>query len=404
MRTVKWNCFIAAAVASAAAVGITTAAPAAEVTSTSPAAILIYPKLVANTANGVDTLLQMTNTSSQPANVRCFYVNANGHCSNAPTVVCDPNREPGSDANYCGEFGVCIPGWNETDFRFTLTPNQPISWRLSEGMSSFPLANQPGPNGHFNVSASFLQSSIPPSSEDPFLGELKCVLVGEDELPIAENWLQGEATIVSTNQGGVDAAGYNAIGIEATGANNRDNVLVLGTEYAGCPNMLSLDHFFEGAIDPVSGDIINTDVTFIPCSQDFNLQLPKSVVVQFLVFNEFEQRFSTSRTIDCLTNLPLADIDTRIGPFGDAQSIFSVAVQGTLTGQTLARGVNDDSASAPGGETILMVAQRFNTGSTNRFSAAYVPHHRGTRPQPDLIILPSAAPPQLPTDVDDLNP
>ena len=352
MMTVKWNPYLAAMVA-IAAVATGSAAPGfADISSTNPAAIVVYPKLVANAGDSIDTILQLTNVSSQPANVRCFYVNANGHCSNAPTVICDPNREVGSPANTCPTAGVCIPGWIETDFRFRLTPNQPISWRLSEGLSEFPLSSQSGPGGHFNI-----QSSIPPASEDPFLGELKCILVGDDELPIDSNWLEGMATIISAGAV-LDVAGYNAIGIQAVpGANNRDNVLVLGSEYNGCPNILSLDHFFDGAPDPVSGASVNTDVTFVPCTQDFNLQLPKSVTVQFLVFNEFEQRFSASRTIDCLTNIALSDIDTRIGSFGDQQSIFNVSVQGTLTGKTLARGVNDDSTNAPGGEALLMIAQ-----------------------------------------------
>lgn len=368
MRTVKWNPFLAGVVGAAAI--LTGSVAMGDVTSTNPAAIVIYPKLVANSAQGVDTYIQLTNSSSQPANVRCFYVNANGHCSNNPTQICDSNRVQGSLQNPCSTGSVCVPGWIETDFRFRLTPFQPIAWRLSEGLPNFPLADQSGPNGHFNI-----QSSIPPSSEDPFIGELKCVLVGDDELPIDRNWLKGEATIIDADT--VDLAGYNAIGIQAiAGANNRDNTLVLGTEYSGCPNIMSLDHFFDGASDPVGGDTVTTDVTFVPCSQDLNLQLPKDLVVQFLVFNEFEQRFSTSRTIDCLTNIPLTDIDTRPGSFGDTQSIFSVQVQGTLVGQTMARGVNNDAADAPGGETFLLVAQKSYNASR---SAAYVAHHRGTR-------------------------
>ena len=383
MLTVKWNPFLAAAAALAVATGGMVAPASADVSSTNPAAIVIYPKLVADSATNTDTVLQLTNVSSQPANVRCFYVNANGHCSNNPTQICDPNRAA-AGSNACPTGGVCIPGWIETDFRFRLTPNQPIKWRVSEGLADFPRANQPGPGGQFT-----LQSSIPPASEDPFLGELKCVLVGDDELPIDANWLEGKATIVS-EACPLDIAGYTAIGIQAIpGANNRDNTLVLGTEYNGCPNILSLDHFFDGATDPASGSEVTTDVTFVPCSQDFNLQLPKSLVVQFLVYNEFEQRFSTSRTIDCLTNIALTDIDTRLGEFGDLQSIFHVAVQGTLTGQTLARGVNDSSDDAPGGETMLMVAQRFHDAA---WSSAYVAHQRGVRAEPDLIILPAAAP------------
>jgi hypothetical protein len=382
MLTVKWNPFLAAAVAFAAtATGLATPA-SADVSSTNPAAIVIYPKLVADADAGIDTVLQLTNVSSQPANVRCFYVNANGHCSNDPARICNPNRDI-TGPEGCSTGASCIPGWIETDFRFRLSPNQPIMWRVSEGLDTFPLSNQPGPGGHFND-----QSSIPPASEDPFLGELKCVVVGDDELPIDANWLGGHATIVNDNE--PDIAGYNAIGIQAIpGANNRDNTLVLGQEYNGCPNILSLDHFFDDASDPVTNDNIRTNVTFVPCSQDFNLQLPKSLTVQFLVFNEFEQRFSASKKIDCLTDIALSDIDTRLGSFGDSQSIFNVAVQGTLTGQTLARGVNDESENAPGGETILMIAQRTNDET---WSAAYVAHQRGVRAQSDLIVLPAAAP------------
>ncbi len=380
MRTVKWNPFLAGVAAAASLMLGSTAM--ADLTSTNPAAVLVYPKLVANASEDVDTIIQLTNSSSQPASVRCFYVNANGHCSNDPELVCDPNREQGSAENPCTTDSVCIPGWIETDFRFRLTPNQPIVWRLSEGLREFPLANQPGPGGHFNI-----QSSIPPASEDPYIGSLHCVLVGDDELPIDRNWLKGEATIVDSDTS--DLAGYNAVGIQAVaGANNRDNTLVLGTEYSACPNMVSLDHLFDGADNPVSGNEVVTDVTFVPCSQDYNLQLPKGMVVQFLVFNEFEQRFSTSRSINCLTNIPLTDIDTRAGSFGDQQSIFSVAVQGTLAGQTLARGVNNDSSDAPGGETFMLIAQRIESGR----SSAYIAHQRGTRTQPDLIVLPAAAP------------
>lgn len=380
MRTVKWNPFLAGVAAAASLMLGSTAM--ADLTSTNPAAVLVYPKLVANSNESVDTVIQLTNSSSQPASVRCFYVNANGHCSNNPEQICDPNRVQGSSANPCSTDATCIPGWIETDFRFRLTPNQPIVWRLSEGLREFPLANQPGPGGHFNI-----QSSIPPASEDPIIASLHCVLVGDDELPIDRNWLKGEATIVDADTS--DLAGYNAVGIQAVaGANNRDNTLVLGTEYSACPNMVSLDHLFDGADNPVSGAEVVTDVTFLPCSQDYNLQLPKGMVIQFLVFNEFEQRFSTSRSINCLTNIPLTDIDTRAGSFGDQQSIFSISVQGTLAGQTLARGVNDDSSSAPGGETFMLIAQRIEGDS----SSAYIAHQRGTRTQPDLIVLPAAAP------------
>ncbi len=58
-----------------------------------------------------------------------------------------------------------------------------------------------------------------------------------------------------------------------------------------------------------------------------------------LVYNEFEQRFSTSARVGCYRNTPLADIDTLPGPTGDRYSIFAAGVQGTTVGQTRIRGV-----------------------------------------------------------------
>lgn len=225
-------------------------------------------------------------------------------------------------------------------------------------------------------------------SEDPFRGELKCILVGADEQPIDRNWLKGEATILDTDTS--DIAIYNAIGIQAIeGANNRDDTLILGEEYNACPNIIEILHFFDDANEPAHGDNVRTELTFVPCSQDFNLQIPKRITVQFLVFNEFEQRFSTSRPIDCLTTVPLSDLVPRPGDEDDFASIFNVAVQGTLTGKTLARGVNDDSEEATGGETFLVVITEFQDSD---YSASYVAHQRGARAQPDIIQLPAAAP------------
>jgi hypothetical protein len=56
---------------------------------------------------------------------------------------------------------------------------------------------------------------------------------------------------------------------------------------------------------------------------------------QFLVFNEFEQRFSTSRLIDCFDEVLLSNIDTR----NNTRSIFSINVSGTIAGQSRIRGV-----------------------------------------------------------------
>jgi hypothetical protein len=373
------------------------------VTSTNGAGLVVFPKLVVDTrgseATGTDTIIQLTNTSNEPVNVRCFLVNANGHCANSGTI-CNPEGDP--TLNRCSELEQCVPGWQETDFRLRLTPKQPIMWTVGRGLEKLPLADVPT-NGYFN------DGNIVPAPEDPMVGELKCVQVGEDEAPVDRNDLIGEATIETVARPfdsgpprvHVDSRGYNAIGIQAIeGENDGNNTLVLGQEYNACPNVLILDHFFDDADEPsIVGDKVRTHLTLVPCSEDFNLQAPISTTVQFLVFNEFEQRFSTSRSIRCFSEIVLSDIDTRPGPHGDAQSIFNVNVQGTLTGQTLIRGVADSATTY--GHGLLAIAEVFQCPSFTTpepgvpiFSSAYVAHQRGARTQLDYVYLPEAAPAQ----------
>ena len=72
----------------------------------------------------------------------------------------------------------------------------------------------------------------------------------------------------------------------------------------------------------------------MPCEADYRFQSLGliTITVQFLIYNEFEQRFSTSTKIRCFEKTFLSDIDTRPGPDGDAFSISSVGTQGTLKG------------------------------------------------------------------------
>ena len=106
------------------------------------AGILVFPKLIFDSTGRfvpalgqddpapTDTEIQLTNVSNQSVNVRCFYVNANSHCSNSPENVCFTN----ADCQQFGRGGLCFDGWIETDFEFRLTPRQPIVWRISEGL------------------------------------------------------------------------------------------------------------------------------------------------------------------------------------------------------------------------------------------------------------------------------
>jgi len=382
----------------------------ADVVTDQAAGLLILPKLVFDDSAATDTEIQLSNTSDQQIAVRCFYVNANSHCSNRPDFVC----ETSADCLLPGSNGLCLPGWQEIDFHFELTARQPIIWKVSEGLPFFPLdgANRISPTNTFNQ-----DSAIPPAPEQPFKGELKCFEVGDDDQPIAANDLKAEVTIVRAAEPDdafpIDARAYNGIGIKAkdfAAGDQPPDTLILGEGggYNGCPNLLILDHFFEDAIVFAEEGNANTayvrsDITFVPCSEDFVLQSAAlfETKLQFLVYNEFEQRFSTSTGVECFREIPLSDIDTRPRPrfdtdasdTGDKFSIFNIAVQGTLTGQTRIRAVDDGSETH--GNGVVAVAEEFHRIDPNnlasvRASAAYQVDHDGERADQDIIRVPPA--------------
>jgi hypothetical protein len=401
-----------------------------QVTADQPAAVLIFPKVVVSTSaeqtQRVDTLIRISNVSTtRPITLHCFYVNTNGHCQAQPGTICDPYTI-GAE-NDCDPFDPCIAGWQETNFVVNITARQPVAWLASQGATlcdqaanpdapCFPLDDTtPGFGGQDN-----LDSRVPPVPENPFIGYLKCIAVDRNEVPVERNDLIGETEIITNEQveepeiDVYDVREYNAIGMTAIPErNDGDKTLVIGgggciggeradlpceiddecpggecrvAEYNGCPNVLILDHFFEGANDPISGHRVNTKLTLVPCSEDFERQAPVTTPIQFLVFNEFEQRFSTSRIITCFQEFKLIDIDRS----NEVRSIFSAAVNGTLTGQTRMRGVAGDNPRF--GYTWVGVAEEFRTAEDPNEapagSAAFNIHFHGSRPQSDFMYLP----------------
>jgi hypothetical protein len=381
----------------------------ADVASDQAAAILVFPKIVVDTAQTpktnrgpVDTLIRVSNTSNKSVSMYCFYVNANGHCHNAGTI-CDPYDR--SVPNPCGGTDVCEAGWHESDFVVHLTPRQPIAWLASAGGAPCSESTSDLPCFPLVVSGQ-PPNRVQPVPEDPFIGELKCLAVDVNVVPVESNVLKGEAQITRSAAAVLDVETYNAIGIPAIpGTNDGSSTLVLGggtctggskagssctsaaacpggrcsAEYSGCPNVLIMDHFFDGAKDPVSKKIVSTKLTLVPCSEDFEQQQQVPVTIQFLVFNEFEQRFSTSNSVDCFHEFRISDIDRA----GSDRSIFSAAVNGTLTGQTRLRGVSGDNTRY--GYTLLGVAEEFRDGGG---TAAFNLHFQGSRPQSDFVYLP----------------
>jgi len=319
-----------------------------------------------------DTIVQLTNTSEFLTKVLCFYTNTNSHCSNSPETIC-------TDENFrsvCPRGGLCVQGWVETDFHLTLTKRQPLSWSVNDGLSSLPLANRPGQGSP----PQFNEGTIPPAPEVPFTGELFCVEVDlASELPSDRNDFKGEAKIVKSVRQNIDINEHNAIGIKAIEGRQIDppGVLNIGgpdaeygvfndtvdpPRFAGCPNVWTLNHFFDGANvithdEEVQGSV-NSILTIVPCERDYLFQTfnGPDITVQFLVFNEFEQRFSTSIKISCYEEIRLSDIGSILpGPQGDQFSIFNVGVQGTLTGLSRVRSVPGPNLDGYDGRGIALL-------------------------------------------------
>ena len=131
-----------------------------------------------------------------------------------------------------------------------------------------------------------------------------------------------------------------------------------------------MNHFFDGANvvthDGELGSPVHTDLTIVPCERDYLTQTANApgATVQFLIYNEFEQRFSTSTRVDCYKETPLSDIDTRPGSEGDAFWIFNVGVQGTITGMSRLRSVSGPNVDGYDARTILaLVGENWGAGT-----------------------------------------
>lgn len=379
-----------------------------------PASILVWPKVVVDSSGGLfgqptETEITIANTyAGGVKQAHCFYVNATSHCSNNPSRAC----VSAADCNGGDARGDCIPGWSETDFDIYLTHDQPLRWDASAGLyrGDFPIEGPffcNAPLGSIqcfaqndprcgavgcNLGQNNLGSAIPPVPEDPFIGSLTCIQYtgGSNSVPDQSetaNQLVGSATI---NRGeGSDLARYSANGLIATGTPVSNGTLRLGADgnYGACASTLVLSHLFDGASDPagpgLAGAPVTTDLTLVPCSSNYSEGSGARSTAQFLVFNEFEQRFSTSRTVDCLLDTPISRIDTR----SPSRSIFSTGVAGTIAGQTRIRGVAGSSVAGVETRGGLLGVAVLKTGEGLR-SAAYNLHQQGQGSGVDVIAVP----------------
>ena len=397
-------------VAGAAVAGLPgrAAAQTALIGSDIPAAIVTFPIVRVGDIPLTDTYIQLANTNQAEVRAaQCFYINGLGTCSTSQ-LPCLVNFD-------CPGVGVgeqCIPDWVETNFFIDFTPQQPLGWQASTGLTFLPCdpmqigqGSQPscGTTGASNGQGGVTAVGA------PFVGFLTCVSIEgiNDQTPSPTNDLIGTATVITADP--LDTYTYNGIGIQSNGVQTQDNHLCLGgaadttcpdAEYASCPQTLILNHLFDSALGR-SNVQTQTRLSLIPCTQ---LEAPRPThqapdvvptTAQFLIFNEFEQKTSTSTRVSCYTDLLLSDIDTRPEfPADNTTSVFNIAVQGTFAGQTRIRGVATTEGDV--GHGLLGVAvqqagfaagqlqQQLQVGGSR---SAVNLNFTGVRAQPDVICL-----------------
>jgi hypothetical protein len=380
------------------------AQPGTIITTEQSASILVFPKVIADGSR--DTIIQITNTSNNMRHAHCFYVNG------APT---DPTLPPGA---------LNPPLCTETDFDIWLTLQQPTHWVVSTGRwtnpavescsnttsccalndGSCPDSTEPS-GGKVNPAccdAGFNLSAIPPVAPD-FTGELKCIEVDSSGAPESGNALKGEATIEDIATG--DVSKYNAIGIQGNDNNNGDDVLCLGSanasdeqcprgpEYAGCPATWVLDHAATEAPDPVVDQQpfctsspcsdVRTNLTVVPCTENFESQALTTITLQFSVCNEFEQCLSASTPFSCWASFDLGAPNTALIP--GISDIFNAGTLGGELAQTFMR----SAAGTPGG--VLAVIEETHNDTENGLTArsAQNGHMIGEVNVMDLLTIPT---------------
>jgi hypothetical protein len=362
----------------ALALALLGSAARADTTTERSGSILIFPKVVYDADR--DTFIQITNTSNSMVHLHCFYVNAVGFCRRSQATVCNVNDD-------CGPAGPCESIWQEVDFDIWLTKQQPTHWVAGFGRFSDPTDevcrvdfDRPERNNNDCYGAGLDPGRIPPVS-DPFRGELKCIEVDPSGAPISGNHLKGEATIQTVNG---DTSRYNAVAVLGLDSNNGDTTLCLGgqvsegcpsgAEYNACPDTLLVNHFAEGADSPLFGpeSTVETELTLVPCAENFETQEPTRVTVQFAITNEFEETFSASTTVVCWGNFFLNQVNL----------IFDVSRLGTRVVQTRVRSSTGSQSGLAG------VVEEYHQIEDSTSRVALNVHQDRDRESTDLVVIP----------------
>ena len=312
----------------------------AQIPAQEPAAMVSYPRIEVWGLRQVDTQITLGNASDDPATAYCQYLNATGECAatGAPCLndsfdsFCVTEANPGD---------TCLPRRSLADFTVTVQPQSVLGWNAKDGLPST------------------LPTQIPPVATDPFIGELRCLVVSADDEPLPRDVLIGNATVYSADSTGQPPAGYSAIGVRSTGVNDGNRVLCLGAdaqgqcpvaEYVPCPRVLQFTHFYGAAFLPPDRPVdVLTTLTLVSCSRPADLFNPTPVQLQVATYNEFGQQTGVGGVT--MTGWFADLVLERVSP------AFTVGVQGTLGGQTRLRAVL--GPTGPGGGLLGVVNELY---------------------------------------------
>jgi len=303
----------------------------ADVVSDRPGSVVIWPKVIADGTR--DTIIKLTNTTNLQVFAHCEYVVGSGFCSLTPQF-CSRTSPLGGGSPDCTQFpGVanqCVLNWQTSDFDVILTRQQPTFWRVSTGRVDNPFLPDNGQCITFTDGPTLRQSCpglfpvgmVPPpavqatppfTGPGPFFrGELKCIQVNEDGSPNTANALKGEAIIETLGSNQISE--YSAINVIGNETPASSPLELNGISYNACPEAVEFTHYARGASDLVAADLgapcvggcpVRTEITLIPCREDFENETPIRFVGNFNIWDDFEQFQSTELPFNCWVNLDL---------------------------------------------------------------------------------------------------
>jgi hypothetical protein len=117
----------------------------------------------------------------------------------------------------------------------------------------------------------------------------------------------------------------------------------------------------------------------VPCTQNFETQVPTSVTIQFLVFDEFESSFSASTTVTCWAELGLDEIS----------NVFLPPPLGPLDRTFVQTRMRPSNATESGFMVVASERHDLSAFAICEGTADFNVHREGERRGPDLVTIPA---------------